>query len=93
MACAIADRLLASLRESRRLGRRGRVVGITSHASAGVAVVAAGACEAGEILRRAVVALYRAKGAGEDPWSLFDGSAFSQPPGFAASRRGPRQGG
>lgn len=73
VACATADRFLGSLRGSQRLELWGDVVEITTHASAGVAVATSGECEAGEIMRRADVALYHAKGAGKDQWSLFDG--------------------
>ena len=69
MACRIAARLLGSLRSPFRLEPGGE---ITARMSAGIAVVTAGECEATELMRRADVALYRAKARGKNQWHLFE---------------------
>ncbi len=70
VACAITGRLLGSLHALFRLGLLG---GVKVHASAGIALLTAGECAAGELMRRADVALYRAKERGKNQWDLFDG--------------------
>lgn len=75
VACAIAKRLLGSLRAPVPLASsrgRGLVGEVAVHASAGIALVAAGACEAQELVHRADVALYRAKEKGNNQWLLFE---------------------
>jgi diguanylate cyclase (GGDEF)-like protein len=79
VACAIADRLLGSLCVPVRLNstRRG-VETVAAQASAGIAVVTAGTCEAEELMRRADVALYRAKAKGRNQWDLYEASTDTE---------------
>lgn len=73
VACAIAGRLLGSLRAPFELPLLGGKE-VTVHASAGIALAAVGECAPEELMRRADVALYRAKKMGKDQWQLFDAS-------------------
>lgn len=87
VACDITTRLLEALRPPFRLDRAvGREV--TTRASAGIALATAGECEAQELMRRADVALYRAKEMGKDQWQLFEASMYTeaqQPLGLQAT--------
>lgn len=79
MARAIAGRLLASLSAPVWLeSAQGGFEAITLRASAGIALTEAGACNAIELMRRADVALYRAKARGKNGWDLFEASMETQ---------------